>query len=377
MLVDKKPTSLIVLTPISKRDIELVKDTASFNYYIPSLNGLRAISILLVIMGHSLEQNLKSTDHLWILFLDNAKFGVNVFFVLSGFLITSMLLVEETKNNFISLKRFYLRRTFRIFPAYYFLLLVYLLLQAGGIFRLPTESWITSILYLKFLNWQLDWPTAHFWSLSIEEMFYLFWPLCFKKFPRYRNRIALLIVILVPVIRALDANFNSENSNELSFFLRVDAIMWGCIFALYKEYIQGLISKAAKASKLILLTPILVIGLLKVIEILNEPFDLHFGIFNVPIGGTMGSISQICIGLIIFISFTYKNGWYRFLNLPVLNIIGTLSYSLYLWQQLFFDKSLNSFSTFPLNFLFIVLIACFSYYVIEKPALRLKRRFEI
>lgn len=377
MLVEKKTTSQIVLTPISKRILELVKDQAICNYYIPSLNGLRAISILLVIIGHSVEQNLKSADSIWILFLDNAKFGVNVFFVLSGFLITSMLLVEETKNKLISLKRFYLRRTFRIFPAYYFLLLVYLILQLNGIFRIPMESWITSILYFKFLNWQLDWPTAHFWSLSIEEMFYLFWPLCFKKFPRYRNRISLLIVILVPIIRALDAKFNSENSNELSFFLRVDAIMWGCIFALNKEYIQGLISKAAKVSKLILLTPILVIGLLKVIEILNEPFNLHFGIFNVPIGGTMGSISQICIGLIIFISFTYKNGWYRFLNLPILNIIGTLSYSLYLWQQLFFDKSLNSFSTFPLNFLFIVLIACFSYYVIEKPALRLKRRFEI
>ena len=104
--------------------------------YFPSIDGLRAISIIMVILNHLLS-NFKEVSN--ILFsniilksifriLSDGQLGVNIFFLISGFLITSILLNEEL-NSEISIRNFYIRRTLRIFPAYYFLLLVYFILQ--------------------------------------------------------------------------------------------------------------------------------------------------------------------------------------------------------------------------------------------------------
>ena len=79
--------------------------------------------------------------------LADGNFGVNVFFVISGFLITTLLIAEENKTGAISLKNFYLRRIFRIFPAYYFVLLVYFILQSLSIMSFTSQSWLSSIFY--------------------------------------------------------------------------------------------------------------------------------------------------------------------------------------------------------------------------------------
>lgn len=344
--------------------------------YIYSLNGLRAISILLVIVSHVLEQNFSNANSVWKSVFLNGGLGVHVFFVISGFLITTILLDEESKHNTVSLKKFYLRRVFRIFPAYYFLLFIYLLLQLNGTIHLSAFSWFASLTYLKFTNWELDWPTAHFWSLSIEECFYFFWPFTFKFFKGKRSSIAFLIVLIVPVIRVLEAKFNSVGSNELSLFQRGDALMWGCIFAIYREKILCFIKAAINKSKFFIALPFLIILFLKIVEILNGKYDLHLGAFTIPIGGSVGTIAQVCIGLIILVSITYKNAWFTFLNTSLLNFIGKLSYSLYLWQQLFFSKEMGSWSSFPLNLLFIFVAALLSYNLIEKPFLDIKKKFE-
>ena len=150
----------------------------------PSINGLRAISILLVVIHHlclneHIFTEIQKNTFIRPLtnFLQDGNFGVNVFFVISGFLITTLLTNEENKNNKISLKNFYVRRVLRIFPAYYFLLLVYFVLQLLNYIQIDPAAWLTAITYTKYFNWSLDWYTAHAWSLSIEEHFYLFWPL--------------------------------------------------------------------------------------------------------------------------------------------------------------------------------------------------------
>lgn len=371
------PLSLRFLKPITDRPGIFKQGRGVPKNYIYSLNGLRAISILLVIISHVLEQNFADTKSIWKLALLNGGLGVHIFFVLSGFLITTMLLREESKYETVSLKQFYLRRLFRIFPAYYFLLFIYLLLQLNGTIHLSTFSWFTSLSYLKFTNWQLDWPTAHFWSLSIEECFYLFWPFIFKYFKNVRNRVALTIVILVPLIRVLEAKLDSGGSNELSLFQRGDALMWGCIFAIYQSRLLFFIQNIVKGKKYLLLLPFFVIIALKVIEMVDGVYNLHFGAFNIPIGGTVGTIAQICIGIIILISISYKNLWFRFLNTSVMNFIGRISYSLYLWQQIFFYDGLGSLSYFPLNLFIIFVAALFSYHLIEKPFLKVKTKFEI
>ncbi|HVG40283.1 MAG TPA: acyltransferase, partial [Chitinophagaceae bacterium] len=112
------------------------------NKLLPSINGLRAISILLVIISHVAVYYQAD----WFI----GQFGVNVFFILSGYLITRLLLVEEESKGTINLKKFYVRRTLRIFPAYYFMLLVYFILQVAGIIYLNSFAWLTALTYTKY-----------------------------------------------------------------------------------------------------------------------------------------------------------------------------------------------------------------------------------
>jgi peptidoglycan/LPS O-acetylase OafA/YrhL len=146
--------------------------------YFPELDGLRALSVLLVIAFHSGER------WSWL-----AGFrGVTIFFVLSGYLITTLALREESKHGRLSLSAFYVRRCFRIFPLYYFTLVVYCLLifglGAGARFRAPlVDALPYYLLYLQevpFCLWQVlatgEPAFSQSWTLGAEEKFYLLWP---------------------------------------------------------------------------------------------------------------------------------------------------------------------------------------------------------
>src|SRR5580692_6717505 len=132
---------------------------------LPSLYGLRACSIAFVILYHFFRFTYPIDDDilLRIPFL-SGRFGVNVFFVISGFLITYLLMKEEDKTGTVSLKDFYIRRVLRIFPAYYFLLLVYFILQELGYIHISHEAWLTALTYTKYLNYLHEYYTSHAWS---------------------------------------------------------------------------------------------------------------------------------------------------------------------------------------------------------------------
>ena len=205
----------------------------------PSLNGLRAVSIIIVIISHFEFQEYFSFHNLFSpnslgLFSDG-QFGVNVFFVISGFLITSLLLAEELRHP-IDLKGFYIRRTLRIFPAYYFLLCVYFILQLLGYIKIPGSAWVTSITYTKDLFIGKDWYTGHAWSLSIEEHFYLFWPFLFRV--KKARKIAPWLLVLVPIIFKFSFSYvfpDRPRIHDLNLFSRIDSIAVGCLFAINKE----------------------------------------------------------------------------------------------------------------------------------------------
>src|SRR5579871_4579551 len=139
---------------------------------LPSLNGLRAISITIVILDHLLRLNLRLSTWLSLCPLFDGGLGVNVFFVISGFLITSLLLAEERVTGTISIKNFYIRRIFRIFPAYYFLLLAYAYLAWLGYLNIRPVFWIMLLTYTRYIRILGEIYTAHAWSLSVEENFY-------------------------------------------------------------------------------------------------------------------------------------------------------------------------------------------------------------
>ena len=347
----------------------------------PSLNGLRAISILFVITPHLAIQNgiFADVKAPWLIpvldFLKSGDLGVNVFFVISGFLITSLLLQEEASTGTVSLKYFYLRRTLRIFPAYYFLLLVYFVLQLFHVITISNLSWLTAITYTKYLTWNLDWFTAHAWSLSIEEQFYLVWPFVFLRFRSFRVYFVLILIALVPSMRLL--NFLQPGLlgfyifNSFSIFIKTDAIAMGCLFALYKDEILKFISLHWKKVLYVSITILFIHS-----SILKILWDLGFIMAGNLYEIVIGTISSFFIALLMMYSvFGPQKGWFKFLNLRVINYIGMLSYSIYLWQQLFIYQSDCWLTQFPQNLGCVAFMALFSYYVIEAPFLRIKARF--
>jgi peptidoglycan/LPS O-acetylase OafA/YrhL len=355
-------------------------NSANDHHKLYGINGIRALSILMVIACHLNEKyslfyaGFKGFS--WIqpfeqLFTDG-QFGVNVFFVISGFLITYLLLIEESRFKTISIKNFFIRRTLRIFPAYLFLLLFYFVLQIAGWIKISPESWLTSLTYTKYFNYKLDWYTAHAWSLSVEEQFYLLWPFIFLLGNKIRKNVAIGFVLLVPFIRIYLARPDAL-INHLSFFGRMDSIALGCLCALYKDSLWTWIQPRTKILFFFSLFIILSIRYLP-----NAFNKLHFG-YDFPItmwGNTYGTFSNFAIGIILLITVYGSHGlWFKFLNHPILDRLGLYSYSIYLWQQFFLNNTGLWYNKVPLNLLFIALFSLGSYYLIEKPFLKLKSKF--
>lgn len=341
---------------------------------IPGLNGLRALSIFIVIFSHLNIRNYHGQLVPGTQFLDG-QFGVTIFFVLSGFLITTLLLNEESRLGEISLRDFYLKRIIRIFPVYFVLLAVYNILQLTHVLHFSSISWLTAITYTKDFNWNTDWEMAHLWSLSVEEQFYLFWPLVFLFAGKRRVRFAFFVVILSPICRMIGARYEHAGFDMYSIFQRSDALMWGCIFAIYHSRILAFIQRMVSINRLMLLLPFVLLIAVDQFTQLNHIYNWHLGMLIVPFGNLTGTIACVLIATIIVITGHYSDtvpG--KFLNTKVMNYIGTLSYSLYIWQQLFFSHKIGIFSSWPLNIVMIFLAANVSYYFIEKPFLGLKNR---
>ena len=351
------------------------KQKEKFKY--PSLNGLRAISILIVVFHH-IELNYKvfgdnipdSLKAFYELLIDG-QFGVNVFFIISGFLITSLLIIEEKNTGTISFKNFYLRRTLRIFPAYYFYLLFLYILQLLNILSIDNRSWLTSITYMKYFNRGLDYVTSHAWSLSIEEHFYLFFPLLFVYGGKIRKTSIFMLILFVPLIKIFCYYYPiSYLNNNLTIIKRIDALAIGCLVAFYKDSLLKILGKKINYWFYFSLVVIFIIPFL---SDFSEEYNLHLGFILVPFGTRYGTIANICISIILLYSvFGHKGLWYRLLNSKVFEQIGLLSYSIYLWQQLFISPLKFWAFSYPQNIMFVIAFALFSYYCIEKPFLKMK-----
>src|SRR5215471_5068557 len=139
---------------------------------IPSLDGIRAVSILMVLMSH-FGLSLHYPHNLWALANCYGKVGLRIFYVLSGFLITHLLLRERDKAGRISLKNFYLRRAYRILPAaYLYMIVVTALFHAD----FQAKDIVLAFTYLSSYSTYIPHSLSHLWSLSVEEQFYVVWP---------------------------------------------------------------------------------------------------------------------------------------------------------------------------------------------------------
>lgn len=333
------------------------------NKYIPSLNGLRALSIALVLLGH-----INGTQHAFNRDLgigDYAHLGVVVFFVISGFLITTLLLVEEEEKGSIALKRFYLRRAVRIFPCSYgYILCVFLLWWAGAIHLNFSDAW-HAVTYT--MNFKADpaWQVGHLWSLSVEEQFYLLWPIALVGLGRRGAAWAALSTILVgPFASPIIWHFLHLHARA-SFPVVAHSLATGCLLAMGIKWLER------QRWYLQLFRPSISVLLVVLLLLINRIYQSH------AIISELGPCAIDLILAVLIHRSIYRNrdAFGRFLNWRPVVFIGTLSYSLYVWQQLFLDRDSSAWAAaFPQNLLLAFAAALGSYFLLERPFLRLRTR---
>jgi len=347
---------------------------------IASLDGLRAVSIALVVGYHAVNAATQIRVHRdyegpWQHLL-NGGLGVSIFFVISGFLITHLLLREMRKSGTISLKDFYIRRTFRIWPAFFFYLGIVVLLywfHVIGIARRDVVAAGTFVFnYVPHVGNPL---VAHSWSLAVEEQFYLFWPIVLLLLgSRRATWIALAFVLICPVLRLMEvlllpaSNMFIVRMWEMTH-TRIDTLMFGCLVALTAEQtkVQRIIDRC-------LALRLHWVGLVYLFYgrsflSLFLPSSVRLAIDDSLLGL---SITLLIVWLVRYATSPVG----RVFNSRVLVHLGAISYSLYLWNPIFCVPQNKGWTgMFPANVLCSIAMAEVSYFAIEQPFLRARSRF--
>jgi len=305
-------------------------------------------------MAHSANHFTGSLVHTRVFqyaFAILSYFGVTVFFVISGFLITTLLQREYLKTSRIDIGGFYRRRAARILPASLFYIAVILVLGH--------PSLIQSIYALTFTTTYFSGeaykPLQHLWSLSVEEQFYLLWPVVFATGIKNARRYCWAILLISPVVR-----FVLYRNGYQEFFhcapAIADSIGAGCLLAFYQDQIREFVRKYfTLTSAFVALGAATVLGA-------GELYRIHLVL--------LWGVVPCLIALIIAAAIERKGA---VLNSTPMIWVGLLSYSLYLWQQPFlvFDGPLNNLFV---RLLLTFVVAYISYRLVEQPMLRLRSR---
>lgn len=338
---------------------------------IPYLDGLRAFSIATVVLGHSKDfiPFFKTKAAIPVDAVADGRFGVRVFFVLSGFLITTLLLNEIEKTGRISITGFYERRIARIFPAFYTYLLTLLVLSMFHVIGMNWQDMVTAVTYTW--NYGSLWgvpsgPTGevlgHLWTISLEEQFYLFWPACLIFAGTRRARgVAIACVSIFPLLRIASYFLIPSTRGQLimMFHTGADTILWGAIAAFA---CQGGALERMRDTKYRAAVPWLCALAVFVIRPILEFKIRGAAVIISP------TLESICIVLFIFWLLSGEGGFLRrgLDSWPMVQL-GLISYSLYLWQQLFTMCDKLYFLSLPVRLLCALTVAILSYRFIEIP----------
>ena len=357
--------------PLNRSKADSVEQTPKAASRIPSLDGLRAVSILIVIAGHSSDSLNVPRALQNISYIGN--YGVRCFFVISGYLITTLLLKEWDKMGTISISGFYARRTLRIFPAAFTYIGIIALCYWLHWLTLKPWDLVNALTYT--INYRVNpahWH-RHLWSLSVEEQFYLFWP-CLLWLAGRRNaeRAAMGSIVLAPVDRlAMLTYFHTSDAALTKHFEAVaDALATGHLLSMYSNRLGAAAwhrrFQSSWAFWLVSLGSLLGGNLVFVIR----PAWFYF------IGKSFANL-----GTVLCIDWAIRNpgkGVAVLLNSRPLVYIGIISYSLYLYQNAFLNPDWDSWaSRLPQNLVLIAMASLLSYYCVEGPFQRLKGRFSV
>jgi peptidoglycan/LPS O-acetylase OafA/YrhL len=346
---------------------------------IPTLDGWRAVAILLVIVDHLMAVGTPRVRGA----IAVGQIGVNLFFGLSGFLITTRLLAERERTGRISLRDFYRRRVARILPAaFVYLAVIGVIAAAGALPVRPLELVASAGFFRNYLPPALPlagtalgafdgFYTSHFWSLAVEEHFYLLWPPLLRRLRSVRRAgwVAVGAAVAVMVWRGLVLLMTVERTGHgVTLFtvrtdLRLDALLWGAAMA--AAYAQPKVREWLTSRRGAAMWWVGVVAYVLVVAHYHaRPTLWESALIPALIAGTVARPRAV-VG--------------RMLSLPAMMWVGRLSYSLYLWQQLWvpvagMPHSLGRVQSWPFNLLAILLSAVASYYLIERPCISLGRR---
>jgi peptidoglycan/LPS O-acetylase OafA/YrhL len=339
----------------------------------PALDGVRGIAILAVLAVH--------TNHLlgWSL-LQGGSIGVDIFFVLSGFLITSILLDEWNKTGSIKLGRFYLRRFLRLVPA--LLLLVATVHLAANFLYSPQEAantrraaplalfYVTDFAIVSFPNIQLG-ALRHTWSLAMEEQFYLVWPpilILLLKIGSSKKQLILLTVLLALASAVHRAALYQYGSSVVRTYYGVDAradsLLIGCAMGMAVTW--GLLGSMHRVTA----PALFLLGVVIIASDYDTPF-MHQAGFTIVAAAT----ALIILNLVS----TETRFLRRILESATLVWIGRISYGVYLWHYAVFKWVKYLSAPWPVKLILALLttflVASLSFYLLESPLLRIKKRF--
>jgi peptidoglycan/LPS O-acetylase OafA/YrhL len=369
--------------------------------YVPALDGVRGFAILLVLLlhfsayGHGLQRTDLLIDQLYYRVAAAGWIGVDLFFVLSGFLITGILYDAKRSPHYF--RNFYARRMLRIFPLYYGALIVFLVIlprlwpEHAGLRSMEADgAWYWT--YLSNVKIAMDgWPEfgaiGHFWSLAVEEQFYLLWPLVVLAFNRRQLQITCLICVVIAL--AVRVVLNARGNNAAAFVLtpaRMDVLAAGAYVALDARGPHGL----QRLARFALPTASLMAGLSVLIVILRKGFAAYD-----PLVSTIGhTIIAVLFAAVLVLALTLPRQTFlvRMFESTTLRFFGRYSYGIYVFHHplLFLMAGVVPLAILPSVFgsqllrqtVFVaiatavsVFLAFLSWHLFEKRFLRLKAHF--
>jgi peptidoglycan/LPS O-acetylase OafA/YrhL len=353
------------------REIELKR--------ISSLDGFRAISIIIVVLGHLLDdERVRFHQHFVYQGYVNGGLGVFIFFVISGYLITSLLLRDFDKSGSLYLGRFYYRRFFRIVPPLYAYILFVAVVGPFVNLRPDVRNIMTALTFTRNLDYHSrQFMFEHFWSLCIEEQFYLLWPVTLLITLHHKGRrgaanLAVALIILAPLFRL--ATFPLIHNPPFRRFVdgflpgHMDALMFGCWAAL-AEGSRGFEILYRRITSLVWFLPIWFFGI-------SQFLGLHFGSkYGLSIRQSLDGIAVLF--MILWATRNPDSVVGRLLNWRPIIHIGVISYSIYIWQTWFLHPQNHTvFATLPWSLLFILTVSELSWCTVERASYYLRDKWE-
>lgn len=358
--------------------------------YFPQLDGLRCFAIILVMLHHWVIAGSRFDKFPFGLTL--GMMGVNLFFVLSGFLITNILIKGRNNNeknnlkNSWTLRQFYVRRFLRIFPAYYLMLFIVWISNFSGV-RDNIIWLLTYTANIRFtITQQFHGSISHLWSLAVEEQFYLLWPFLILFLPKRLLKNVLFIVIVLAVLERYIFSFLSFPAITIDIFTVscFDSLGLGAFLAYLFNFNLNFLARLLNKRYFFFLVFILFAFLLLYTSFIRKikAIDAVF---------LRALYSILCFYIVGKALKGYKGLLRVVLEHPWIIFIGTISYGLYLYH-LFAPEIVMRLLKYPwINSLagsalvsavprFIILfvvtfsIAICSWFLVEKPILGLKKR---